>query len=190
MNGATQIINLAAGYLAPELRARRARSFADLLQLVMAVLDLLHHASTSAVIAMTSDLVASFASWRDYLARDFWLTAPALRLRGLRPVWVEPRPSTPCGRRNPAGAAGIRSVGRRPSLMKVDCAKAGPCSQPPGSGITATDRIALFDAAEFRSKGKPGDEGLPLRRKLDSTIPHCWFPPWTVAECPRSATAS
>jgi hypothetical protein len=177
MSGATQILSLAAGYLVPELRARRARSFADLLQMLMSVMDLLRHASTSAVLAMTSDVVAGFESWRDYLARDFWLAAITLRPRGLRPVWREPHPSTPNGRRTAAGAA--RPAARFQSVPVDGTSRLSPSRPGAKSDEDETRQILASHCPIpqiFSSRKEPRDEDLLLRRRLGSTLPDSRYP--------------
>jgi hypothetical protein len=77
MNGATQVINLAAGYLAPELRGRRVRSFTDLVALLDGLFSLLRQASGSAVFAILSDVDARLDDLRNRLGAKAWKTAVA-----------------------------------------------------------------------------------------------------------------
>ncbi len=77
MNGATQVINLAAGYLAPELRGRRVRSFTDLVALLDGLFSLLRQASGSAVFAILSDVDARLDDLRNRLGAKAWKTVVA-----------------------------------------------------------------------------------------------------------------
>lgn len=67
MNGATQVINLAAGFLAPEFRGRRVRSFTDLVELLDRLFSLLRQAAGSAVLAILSDLESRLDHLRKHL---------------------------------------------------------------------------------------------------------------------------
>lgn len=75
MNGATQVINLAAGYLAPEFRGRRVRSFTDLVELLGSLFNLLRQASGSAVFAILSDVDARLEYFRNHLSAKAWHAA-------------------------------------------------------------------------------------------------------------------
>src|SRR5208282_4713789 len=77
MNGATQVINLAAGYLAPELRGRRVRSFTDLVALLDSLFNLLRQASGSAVFAILSDVDSRLDDLRNHLSAKAWNIAVA-----------------------------------------------------------------------------------------------------------------
>ncbi len=68
MNGATQVINLAAGYLAPEFRGRRLRSFADLVELVACLFGLLREAADCSIFALRDDLEHRFETVRKAVA--------------------------------------------------------------------------------------------------------------------------
>ena len=77
MNGATQVINLAAGYLAPAFRGRRVRSFTDLIELFACLFNLLRQASGSAVCAILSDVDSRLDHLRNQLSGKAWHTAVA-----------------------------------------------------------------------------------------------------------------
>jgi hypothetical protein len=65
MNGTTQIINLAAGYLGPELRCRRISGWRDLVELIRSLVALVGQIGAVIVFATLHDLGMRFA-WTEY----------------------------------------------------------------------------------------------------------------------------
>lgn len=75
MGSAAQIINLTAGYLAPEFRRRQVRSLPELLALLDLIFKLLRQASGSAVFAMLDDLNTHLIELRARLPFAEWHAA-------------------------------------------------------------------------------------------------------------------
>jgi hypothetical protein len=82
MHAATQMISLAAGYLTPELRRHRVRSFTDLIELLGALYNLFRQALSTAVLAILSDVDSQLRSLCEPISSNAWKSAVAhIRLR-------------------------------------------------------------------------------------------------------------